>query len=131
MQMKNKLLLLTFIALINSGAVAAAEFTLPFALTIMPNARLAISEVYDTPSGDREESIARYATKASREEVITFYKKALKEAGFQTYSASDKPKYYMFAAKRNNDRITVYFKNQSDWVEAGESEISIKGIYDK
>ena len=109
----------------------AAEFSMPFGLAIMPDAKLAISDAYDSGSGDREESIARFGTKASRQDVITFYKKALEEAGFKTYSSSDKPNFAMFAAKRENDRITVYFKNKSVWVEADESEISIIAVYDK
>lgn len=131
--MKSTLLLWTFIAVLSGGTgiASAAEFTMPFGLAIMPDSRLAISDAFDTPSGDREESIARFSTKNSRQDVIAFYRKALEEAGFKVYSASDTPDFAMIAAKRNDDRITVYFKNQSDWVEADESEIHIKAVYKK
>ncbi|MDQ8186679.1 hypothetical protein [Pelagicoccus sp. SDUM812002] len=129
--MKSTLLLLTFIAAFFASTAAAEEFTIPFGLAKVPDARLAFSDVYDSPSGDREESIARFTTKDSRQEVIGFYRKALEEAGFQTYSSSDKPDYAMVAAKRDDDRVTIYFRNESDWVEADESEISIKCEYNK
>lgn len=129
--MKNALLLLTFVTALYVGTTAAAEFTMPFGLAIAPDARLAISDVFDTAGGDREESIARFGTKILRQDVIAFYSKALEEAGFQIYSSSDNADFAMIAAKRDDDRITVYFKNQSDWVEADESEISIKAVYKK
>lgn len=129
--MKSTLRLLTFIAALYMSTAATAEFSLPYGLAIIPDARLAISDAYDTPSGDRVESIARFGTKVSRQDVIAFYTKALEEAGFKIYSSSDKASYAMIAAKRGDDRITIYHRNESDWVEAGESEFSIKAVYNK
>ncbi|WFB34545.1 hypothetical protein P3T73_10265 [Kiritimatiellota bacterium B12222] len=129
--MKNTYLFLILISALLLGRLVAEEYTLPYELTLIPEARLAISDVYDSPGGDREESIARFGSKSSREEVIAFYRKALEEAGFTIYSSSDKPTYAMIAGKRNDDRITIYFKTESDWVEADESEISFKAVYNK
>ncbi|WP_299082492.1 hypothetical protein [uncultured Paraglaciecola sp.] len=131
--MKNILSILTLITALNSGTATAAdsEFTLPFGLTTVPNAKLVISDVFDSPTGDREESVAKFSTKQSREFVIEFYRKSLAEAGFTIYSKSDTAKYYMIAAKRNDDRITVYYRNQSDWVSEDESEIALTAKYNK
>jgi hypothetical protein len=129
--MKSTLLLLTIIAAFYVGTAAAADFTMPFGLAIAPDARLAISDAYDTAGGDREEAIARFATKTSREDVISFYSAALEAAGFEIYSSADNADFAMIAAKRDDDRITVSFKNESDWVEVDESEISIKAEYNK
>lgn len=129
--MKSTLRLLTFIAALYMSTAATAEFSLPYGLATIHDARLAISDAYDTPSGDRVESIARFGTKVSRQDVIAFYTKALEEAGFKIYSSSDKAAYAMIAAKRGDDRITIYHRNESDWVEAGESEFSIKAVYNK
>ena len=127
--MKNILLLLIFI--VTAGTAVAEEYTLPFGIGIVSDAKLAISDTFDSPSGDREESIARFATKMTRQDVIDFYKNALEAAGFEIYSSSDKDNYAMIAAKRDADRVTVYYKNQSDWVEEGESEIFFKAVYNK
>ena len=131
--MKHTLRLLICIAALYFYTVisSAAELTIPFGLPEPLDARLAISDVYDSPGGDREEWIARFGTKASRSDIIAFYRKALEEAGFKTYSSSDEPEFAMIAAKRDDDRITIYFKNQSDWVEADESEVSINAKYNK
>lgn len=131
--MKYRLRLSIYIAVLYFYTVisAAAELTVPFGLPEPPDAKLAISDVYDSPSGDREEWIARFGTKASRPDIITFYRNALEEVGFEIYSSSDKPNYAMVAAKRDDDRITIYFRNQSDWVEADESEVSINAKYNK
>ena len=129
--MKKVLMLLTLMITVFGGQAAAAEYTMPYGLANLPEARLAISDAYDTAGGDRVESIARFGTKKSREEVITFYRNALEEIGFKSYSSSDKPEYYMFAAKRDDDRVTIYYKNTSDWVEADEAEFSIKATYNK
>ncbi|WP_049721741.1 hypothetical protein [Gilvimarinus polysaccharolyticus] len=128
--MKSTLLLL-FFSLTASMAMAAEEFTLPLEIPIVPDARLAISDAYDVPGGGREEAIARFGTKVPRQDVMAFYRAALEEAGFQIYSSSDKAKYAMIAAKRDDDRVTVYFRDQSDWVEADESEFSVKAVYNK
>jgi hypothetical protein len=37
----------------------------------------------------------------------------------------------VIAAKRGDDRVSVYYKNKSDWVKEGESEFSFKAIYKK
>ena len=131
--MKSTILLLTFFAAlyVGTGAAAEAEFTMPFGLAVAPDAKLAISDAYDTAGGDREESIARFATKSSRKDVISFYSKALEEAGFEIYSSADNTDFAMIAGKRDDDRVTVSFKNESDWVEADESEISITAVYNK
>ncbi|MGB3621283.1 MAG: hypothetical protein WBA20_08060 [Ketobacter sp.] len=123
--------LVALIAALNAGTVVADEFSMPFGLAAIPGARLAISDAYDTAGGDREESIARFGTQVAREEVISFYRNALEEAGFKIYSSSDRPDYAMIAGKRDDDRITVYYKNQSDWVEADEGELSVKAEYNK
>jgi hypothetical protein len=131
--MKNTLFLFTIIELffVSIGTTYSANYTMPFGIAIIPDATLAISDVHDSPAGDREESIARFATKTSRQSVITFYRKALKEAGFEIYSSSDQTKYAMIAAKRGGDRVTIYYKNKSDWVKEDESEFSFKAIYKK
>jgi len=124
-------MLLIFVTALFAGTAVAEEYTMPFGLATLPGARLAISDAYDTAGGDRVESVARFGTKASREDVIDFYRKAVEEAGFKTYSSSDKPEYAMFAAKRDDDRVTIYYRNSSDWVEADEGEFSIKAVYNK
>lgn len=129
--MKNIMMLLILMTTAFGSEAAAVEFTMPYGLATLPEARLAISDAYDTPGGDRVESIAKFGTKKSREEVITFYRNALEAIGFKSYSSSDKPEYYMFAAKRDDDRVTIYYKNTSDWVEADEAEFSIKATYNK
>ena len=113
------------------GSAGAAELTIPFGIPKPPEARLAIKDAYDSPGGDREEWIARFGTKASRTDIIAFYRSALEEAGFEIYSSADRADSAMIAAKRNDDRITISFKKESDWVEADESEISIKAVYKK
>ena len=72
--MKNILSILTLITALNLGKATAAdsEFTLPFGLATVPNAKLVISDVFDSPAGDREESVAKFSTKQSREFVIDF-----------------------------------------------------------
>ncbi|MBQ0753966.1 MAG: hypothetical protein KBT87_00640 [Gammaproteobacteria bacterium] len=129
--MKRTLLICTYIAALYIGTAGAAEITIPFGIPQLPDARLAISDEYETPGGGRQEWMARFGTKGSRQNIIAFYRNALVEAGFEIYSSSDKADYAMIAAKRDDDRITIYFKNQSDWVEADESELSIKAVYDK
>ena len=129
--MKSILLIFTFITSLYIGAAGAEEITIPLGIPKLPDARLAISNAYDTAGGDRHEWTARFGTKTSREKVIAFYRSALEEAGFKIYSSSDKDAYYMIAAKRNDDRVTIYYKNTSDWVEAGEGELSIKAVYNK
>ncbi|WP_154222063.1 hypothetical protein [Marinicella rhabdoformis] len=129
--MKRIVMLLTFVSVVCGSAALAEAYTMPFGLPSLPDARLAISDSYDTAGGDRVESIARFGTNKSREEVIALYRKATEEAGFQSYSSSDKPEYYMFAAKRGDDRLTIYYRNTSDWVEAGEAEFSIKAVFNK
>ena len=110
---------------------SAAELTIPFGIPEPPDARLAISDVYDAPGGDREDWTARFGTKASRLDIISFYRQALGEAGFKIYSSANKSNYAMIAAKRDDDRITIYFRNQSDWVETDENEVSINAVYNK
>lgn len=127
--MKSLLLIFTCIATLYIGIAGAAEITIPFGLPKLPDARLAISDEYDTAGGDRHEWIARFGTKLSRQHTITFYRDALEEAGFEIYSSADRDDYGMIAAKRDDDRITIYHKNESDWVEADESELSIKAVY--
>ena len=129
--MKSTLLLFVYIAVLYIGTASAAEFVMPLGIPKPPDARLAISDVYDTPSGDREEWIARFGTKVSRQDMISFYRSALEEAGFRIYSSADRADYAMIAAKKGDDRVTISFKSQSDWVEAEENEISIKAVYNK
>lgn len=129
--MKRIILLLSFIVSITAGAVVAADFVLPFGLTAAPGSTLAISDKYDSGSGDREEAIARFATKDTREVAITYYRQALESAGFEIYSASDTEKHAMIAGKRGDDRVTVTYKESSDWVEENESELAIKAVYKK
>lgn len=129
--MKNTLLVLAFVAALHVGTTTAAEYTVPFGLATAPGSRLVISDVFDTAAGDQEESIARFGTKASRLNVIAFYTEALEGAGFEIYSSSDNADFAMIAAKREDDRITVYYKMKSDWVEPDENEISIKAVYKK
>lgn len=129
--MKNTILLFTCIAAMYLGTAGAADLAIPFGIPQLPDARLAISDAYDSPSGDREEWIARFGTKASRQDIIAFYRNALEEAGFEIYSTADRENSAMIAGKRDDDRITVSFRTQSDWVEADESEFSIKAVYNK
>lgn len=129
--MKSTLLMFTYIAALFIGAAGAAEITIPFGLPKLTDARLAISDEYEVPGGGRQEWIARFGTKASRQDIIAFYRNALEEAGFQIYSSADKAAYVMISAKRDDDRITIYVRNESDWVEADESELSIKAVYNK
>ncbi|MDO6747021.1 hypothetical protein [Gilvimarinus sp. 1_MG-2023] len=131
--MKSILQIFTLVTVlfVSAGMAVADEFTPPLGLPVVPDARLAISDAYDTAGGDREESIARFGTKASRNDVIDFYTEALENAGFVIYSSSDKADYAMIAAKRDDDRVTIYYRNQSDWVEADEGEFSIKAVYTK
>jgi len=129
--MKSTLLLFVYIAAIYIGVASATELSMPLGIPKPPDSRLAISDIYDAPGGEREEWIARFGTKVSRQEMLSFYRTALKKAGFKTYSSADKADYAMIAAKRDDDRISITFKNQSDWVEADENEISIKAVYNK
>jgi hypothetical protein len=129
--MKSTLLLFIYIAALCIGAASAAELTMPLGIPQPPDARLAISDAYDTPSGDRKEWIARFGTKVPRQDMISFYRNALEEAGFKIYSSANRPDYAMIAAKRDDDRVTITFKAQSDWVEADENEISIKAVFNK
>lgn len=129
--MKSTLLLFAYIAALYIGTAGAAELTIPFGIPKPPDSRLAISDAYDTPGGDRREWIARFATKAARQDILALYRNALAEAGFSVYSSADRADSAMIAAKRDDDRITISFRNQSDWVEADESEVSIKAEYNK
>lgn len=129
--MKNTLLLFVCIAALYVGSAGAAELTMPFGIPKPPDSRLAINDAYDSAGGDREEWIARFGTKASRPDILAFYRNALEEAGFEIYSSADKANSAMIAAKRGSDRITISFKSESDWVEADESEVSIKAVYNK
>ena len=129
--MKKAFLLLTFIFALCGSTAAIADFTMAYGMPIFPDARLAVSDVFDSAGGDREESYARFGTKASRKDVINFYRKALKKAGFQASLSNGNANYEGFSAKRGRDRIKVSFKNQGDWVKADESEISIIAVYDK
>ncbi|HAW94076.1 MULTISPECIES: hypothetical protein [unclassified Arsukibacterium] len=129
--MKCILLILTCVATLTIGAVSAADVIVPFGIPKPPDARLAINDAYDSGAGDREEWIARFGTKASRQDTIAFYRNALEQAGFEIYSTADRAGSAMLAAKRDSDRITIYFKDNSDWVEANESEIFIKAVYNK
>lgn len=129
--MKNTLLLFVYIAALCVGTASAAELIMPLGIPKPAGARLAISDAYEAPGGGREEWIARFGTKASRQDMLSFYRNALEKAGFQIYSSADRADYAMIAAKRNDDRVTIAFKTKSDWVEADESEISIKAVYNK
>lgn len=129
--MKSTLLAVAFAAALTVCPLAAADFNMPFGIAVAPGARLVIGDVFDSPSGDREEAIARFATKDSRQYVIAFYRKALEEAGFLINAAVDEATRTSLSAKRDDDRINVYYKETSDWVEAGESEISINARYTK
>lgn len=131
--MKSTLRLLIYIAALYfyTASSNAAELTIPFGLPEPPEARLAISDVFDSAGGDREEWVARFGTKASRSDIIAFYRQTLEEAGFEIYSSADQLDYAMIAAKRNDDRVTISFKSQSDWVETGENEVSINAKYNK
>lgn len=129
--MKSILLLLTYITALYIGTAGAAELTIPFEIPKLPDARLAISNVYDAPGGGRENWTARFGTKASRQNIIAFYRKALEEAGFKIYSSADRTNNAMIAGKRGDDRVTISFKNKSGWVEADENEVSINAVYNK
>lgn len=130
--MKKAALLLAFVVTIYGGAISAAEFVTPFGLATAPDARLVVSDVYDTYSGSsREESTARLGTINTPQKTIAFYRKALEEAGFRIYSSFDRGDSAYVAGKRGNDRITVLVKKESNWVEPGENEIHIIAQYDK
>ncbi len=109
----------------------AAEFQLPFGLPTVVDARLIVADAFDSPGGEREESISRFATSASPQEVDAFYRSALEAAGFTIYSGYDKGDRTFAAGKRNRDRITVSAKRDSEEVEPGEVEILIVAKYDK
>ncbi|GAA3970550.1 hypothetical protein [Allohahella marinimesophila] len=129
--MKRLLKIPVLVAALCIGMMAHADFALPYGLASPPDSTLVIGDVFDSAGGDREESIARFSTSASRQDSIEFYTLALEKVGFEIYSSSDTEKRAMIAGKRADDRVTVYFKDESDWAEAGESEISVHAVYNK
>ena len=129
--MKNGMLAVLMAAVFCIATVSATEYQIPFGLPALPDARLIISDKIDSPSGDREESIFRFATTATPQEVDTFYRSALEAAGFLVSAKSDKGDSIFTSGKRDRDRITVSAKRDSEEVQPGEVEVLIVGKYDK
>ncbi len=129
--MKNGIFAVMVTIALCGTALRAADFQLPFGLPVMRDARLLITDSFDSPSGDREESITRFATNASPQDIDAFYRGALEAVGFKVYSGYDKGDRTYAAGKRDRDRITVSAKSNSAEVEPGEVEILIVAKYDK
>lgn len=116
---------------IYAGYIDASEFTIPFGLPTAPDARLIVSDAYDSGVDTREEFIARFGTQQPLQDIITFYQSALADAGFKTSLPSDRGDSLAITAQRDRDRIRITATSDVDWAEPGENEIVIVAIYDK
>ena len=122
---------LILITAMYAGSTNASETTIPFGLPTAPEARLLISDAYDSGSETREEFIARFGTNQTLQDVIIFYQSALADAGFSTSLPSDRGDSVAITAKRDNDRIRITATSDGQWADPGENEIVIVATYDK
>ena len=129
--MRRTITTLLLVATLHIAPVGASEFNMPFGLAVTPDARLLISDAYDSGGDTREESVARFGTQLSLQEVIDFYQAVLAEAGFKLSVPTDRGHYMGINGKRGTDRIRVSVRNDGDWADAGENELTIVATYDK
>lgn len=129
--MKYAMSIMILIATMCSGALGASEFTMPFGLPVPPEARLLISDQYDSGVNTREESIARFGTHKSLQEVIAFFQSALADAGFKVSLPSDRGESVAITARRDRDRIRITVTKAGSWADEGENELIIVAVYDK
>ncbi|MBV1911640.1 MAG: hypothetical protein KUG78_20275 [Kangiellaceae bacterium] len=118
-------LILTSIAFFSVDKVFAsseAEFEVPFGLTMAPETRLVdVAQYY---VGTIKEANGLLATKKTAKEVVSYYERALKAAGFRIFSKTDTPTRNYIAAKRGKgDFFSMSNTGDNSEVEPGETEI--------
>ena len=122
--------LCSFMLILASVAIAS-NVKMPFGLAQLPEARLLVSDAYESGAPEREEFVARFGTAMALSDAIAFYQSALEEAGFKLSLPNQSENKMSFNGKRGADRIRVSARTDGDWADAGENELTIVATYTK
>jgi len=129
--MKHTFKALCFFVLIVASSAIASDLKMPFGLPQLPEARLLVSDAYESGASEREEFVARFGTKMALGDAIAFYQSALEEAGFKISLPNNTGNKISFSGKRESDRIRVSARTDGGWADAGENELTIVANYNK
>ncbi len=129
--MKNTFNALCFFVVIVASWAIASDVKMPFGLAQLPEARLLVSDAYESGAPEREEFTARFGTAMTLSDAIAFYQLALEEAGFKLSLPNESENRISFGAKRGSDRIRVSARTDGDWADTGENELTIVATYNK